>query len=59
MSHRAAQLNADQFRVELRKEPHDFRRRAAIEVAGRLVRQQYFRLADESPRHGDTLPLAA
>jgi hypothetical protein len=51
--------DGDALAVELLKEREDFHRRAAVERAGGLVRQQEGRGVDQRPRDGDALLLAA
>ena len=45
--------------VQLLKDSHDFNAGSAVEVAGRLIREQDLRVINERPRNGDALLLSA
>ena len=45
--------------IQLLKQAHDFDAGAGIEIAGRFVGEQHFRLADERSGNGDALLLSA
>src|SRR5438046_4310996 len=50
--------DCDSALVELLKDCHDFDARAAVEIAGRLIRKQDLGLINQRPRYGHALLLA-
>ena len=51
--------DSDASPVQLLKDSHDFNAGSAVEVAGRLIREQNLGVINERPRNGDALLLSA